>query len=198
MQRSWSPASQKKTLDLFCCSIQGGKSNRNCPVLQLHRSPNASVCEQGEACACACVHTVWERGNQRQVSDVSGVNLYGMVAAVLPAEQSGGSGGERSDTKPERDHIVVCQTSAFLANPHTESLIIPTCCSPSLCLSLSLMLIHPPPIPRQAKTKTLSIETKSGPGPQCIQTKARPRSRQYETNWRTDQRQSATAWYTYA
>lgn len=80
------------------------------------------------------------RENQRQVSDVTGVNLYGLV----PAEQTGVSGGEKSDTKPERDHILVCQTSVFLSNPRTESLIIPPCCSPSLCLSLSLSLTHSP------------------------------------------------------
>lgn len=36
----------------------------------------------------------------------------------------------------------MCQTSTFLSNPHTALLIIPSCCSCSLCLSLSLKLTH--------------------------------------------------------
>lgn len=116
------------------------KIHRNCLMLQLYHPLNTSMCELGEASceACVCV-CVWE--NQRQVSDVTG-ELIWAGSWCIPVEQTRGSGGEKSDTKPERDHILVCQTSAFLPNPHTESLIIPPCCSPSLCLSLSLSLTH--------------------------------------------------------
>ena len=115
-----------------------------CSNCTAHRTPPC-VSMARCVCVCECVQRERERGREGEGRDVTGENLSGRVAAVIPAEQSAGSGGERSDTKPERDHIVVCQTSAFLANPHSETLIIPSCCSPSLCLSLSLMLIHPPP-----------------------------------------------------
>ncbi len=133
MQCSWSPASRKKTLDLFCSSIQGGKSieivsRSNCTS---HWTPPC----------VSLVRHVCVRGSQRQVSDVTGVNVH-RPGPSAPAEQTRGRGGEWSDTKPERDHIVVCQTSAFLSNPHTQSLIILPCCSSSPCLSLSLTLTH--------------------------------------------------------
>lgn len=64
-------------------------------------------------------------------------------SCCAPAEHSRGSGGEKSDTKPKQDHILVCQTSALLSNPHIELLIIPACFSPSLCLSLSLHWLTP-------------------------------------------------------
>lgn len=122
------------------------------------------------------------------MSDVTGVNLYGMVAAVLTAEQSGGSGGERSDTKSERDHIVVCQTSAFLANPHTESLIIPSCCSPSLRLSLSLILIPPPPTsqgklrPRLWALRPSQDQDRSASGPRQDQDQGNTRPTEEQTS----------------
>lgn len=91
------------------------------------------MCKLGEVSSDAYV-SEWERErreNQRQVSDVTGVN--GPYLRKRAEEVEGGS-----DTKPLQFHILVCQTSAFLPNPFTESLIIPPCCSSSLCLIVSL------------------------------------------------------------
>lgn len=130
---SWSPASQQKRLDLFSFSIKGGKSTE---IFLMLPERHDIVCVKEKK----MIRGGERRQRKGQVIDVT--NLQGRVAAVYLPEYTRGSGGEKSDTKPKQDHILVCQTSAFLSNPHTESLIIPPCCSPTLCLSLPLARTH--------------------------------------------------------
>lgn len=120
-------------MDLFSFCIKGGKSTEMLPMLPEHHD---IVCVKEKKVICGGER----RQRKGQVIDVT--NLQGWVAAVYLPEHTRGNGGEKSDTKPKQDHILVCQTSAFLCNPHTESLIIPPCCSPTLCLSLPLAWTH--------------------------------------------------------
>lgn len=117
----------KKTLDLFCCSIQCGKSIEivlfsNC----IPPNEHTSMGELDEG-SCEAWVRVWK--NQRQVS-----GLIWPGSWRVPAEQTRGSGGEKSDTNPEWDHILVCQTLAFLPNPCTVTN------NPSMSLNLPLCL----------------------------------------------------------
>lgn len=60
----------------------------------------------------------------------------------VPAEHPRGYWGEENVTLSQNEITLWCQIWAFLSNPCTALLIIPICCSPTLCLWLSLTLIH--------------------------------------------------------
>lgn len=108
--------------------------HRNWIMLQLYHPLNTSMCKFGEVSSDAYV-SEWERERRERIRGRWVMWLEWMVR-TCGKEQRKWRGG--SDTKPLQFHILVCQTSAFLPNPFTESLIIPPCCSSSLCLIVSL------------------------------------------------------------
>lgn len=81
IQCSWSPASWKKTLDLFCCDIQGGKSIEivSCSNCTTHWTPpRVSLVRQPVRHVCMCMR-VSQAG---EWCDMSERTVYGLVAGV--------------------------------------------------------------------------------------------------------------------
>lgn len=127
---SWSPASQKKTLDLFCCSIQGGKSVETvlCANCTTHWAPPCgSFVRQAVRHVCVCERK--REGERGEWCDRSELKWAGVHLRNRPKKVE-----ERQVTLSQIEITLVCQTSALLSNPHTVAN------NPSLLLTLPVSL----------------------------------------------------------
>lgn len=80
-----------------------------------------------------------KKRTRRQLIDATRANKSGLVCACRTSQRIP---RRKTVTLSQNEIILWRQTWAFLSNPHTELLIIPICCSPSHCLSLSQALIN--------------------------------------------------------